>query len=162
MSLLINQPQYWNEARVSERFLISKTHVWLQPYGSCLIHWEIRVIFIRRVWKRTWCRSQWIWIVQDSNPSSLGPCRGIHETWTGNNVIITASILIHCDQEWVWLTNMNIHICVVLLYCVWSFSLHKEQVVVLDSEIQASRYTNVVYAYSVSFACYMMRMHTWS
>lgn len=125
----------------------------LQPYGSCLIHWEKGVIFIRGVWKRTCSRPLRIRIVQDGNSFSSSPSWGIHKPRTGDYVIITGSILIHCNEKGIWLANMNIHVCVVLLHCVRSFGLYKKQVMILNSKIHTSRDTNIVHSKAICLSC---------
>lgn len=137
-----------------------KIYSWRQPYRSCLIHWEIRVLLVRRIRKRAWSRSLRIGVVQDRNSSSSIP-RRISKPRTGNNIVITTTILIHCDQKWVWLTNMNIHRWIVLLNCVRTFSLHKKKVMALNSKIQASWYTNIVHPEAICFSCSHTETKIW-
>ena len=126
------------------------------PDWACLVHWESFVILI--IWgirKRTRCFALWIWILQNCNTSNSGPEGFIHKPSTGHNVIITACILIHCNQERVRLSHMDVEICEILLHCVWTFCFNKGQVVVLNPEVQACGDTHIMDTETVCFSCWV-------
>ena len=75
--------------------------------------------------------------MENSNTGQLIHNGRINEACACNNIVIRAGILVHGDQEGVGLANMDVQVGVVLLRGVGAFGLNKEQVVVLDPEIEA-------------------------
>lgn len=146
---------WWNVTMKTT--LHAKQYINLQhkPNGSCLVH---RICFIievvGRIGKRTGCFSFGVWIVKDCNPDNSVPFWTIHKPSTRDNVVIAACILIHGDQEWVWLPHKDVQIGIVLLHGVWPLGFNKKQVVGLDSKVQTSKHPNIVEPEPVSLPCY--------
>lgn len=89
--------------------------------------------------------------MENSDTSQLINNGGINKASACNHIVISAGVLIHGDQEGVGLANMDVQIGVVLLWGVGAFGLHKEQVMVLDPEVEACGNTNIVYPKPVRF-----------
>jgi hypothetical protein len=108
------------------------------PDGSCLVYRERRVILIvRRIWKRARGWTLGVRVMENSDTGQLIHNSCINKACACNNIVISAGILVHGDQEGVGLANMDVQVGVVLLRGVGAFCLNKEQVMVLDPEIEA-------------------------
>lgn len=127
----VKRPRYFLVWNTTKLYIVVK-----QPYGSCLVHWERCVQLNRRIRKWTWSGSLGVRVVQDSNSTNFNGRRWISKPWTCNNVVVITTRLIHSNQKWERLTNMNVHIRIILLNCIWPFSLNKKQIMILYSKIQ--------------------------